>query len=49
MRDIHNRCITCGRPPSEECCELCHETRADLGSLKALREVEEVNTEAANQ
>lgn len=23
LRDSHNRCVTCGRTPTEECCEKC--------------------------
>lgn len=22
-RDVHNRCVVCGRPPSEACCPDC--------------------------
>ncbi len=24
LRDVHDRCIQCGRTPTEECCPDCH-------------------------
>jgi hypothetical protein len=53
------RCISCGRLPSEECCDVCHRVARAVARLadnlgyeetaREMRELYEVNTEEVNQ